>query len=221
MVMAAAALIFDFDGLIVDTESAIYDAWRELYASQGHDLTLADYINCVGSTFAGFDPVAELDRRLGRPADWEPLIAIKDARIRELHEPLEPLPGVRELLAAASNQSVPCAVASSSERRWVNRWLERLDLKDCFQIIRTRDHVARAKPAPDLFLSAAEGLRVPPARCLVLEDSRNGLLAAQAAGMPCVVIPGPVTKDSDFSGAARVLRSLNEVSLDDLINTVR
>jgi HAD superfamily hydrolase (TIGR01509 family) len=214
-------LIFDFDGLVVDTESAIYVAWDELYRSQGHELTLAEYVNCVGSTFGQFDPVAELDRRLGRPADWSSLLEVKNARIRELHAPLGPLPGVRELLEAATSRDVPCAVASSSERRWVLRWIERLELKSFFRVIRTADHVANVKPAPDLFLSAAEALDLPPSDCLVLEDSRNGLLAARAAGMPCVIVPGPVTRDLDFTGAERVLDSLADMTLDDLLQVAR
>jgi putative hydrolase of the HAD superfamily len=216
--MPRRALIFDFDGMIVDTESAIYQAWRELYESQGHDLDLADYVHCVGSTFRQFNPITELERRLDGALEWPPLIATKDARIHELHLDLDAMPGVRDLLAEARHRGIPCAVASSSDSRWVRRWLEQLDLMDYFAAIRTRDDVAAVKPAPDLFLSAAAALGVPPPECLVIEDSRNGLLAAQAAGIPCVIVPSPVTVGSDFTGAERVISSLEGIRLDNLLS---
>lgn len=210
-------LIFDFDGLIVDTESAIYQAWRELYASQGQELALAEYVRCVGSTFAQFDPIAELDARLGTVPDWPSLLEHKDQRVRELHLELGPLPGVREWLREAAALELPCAVASSSSRHWVEGWLARLDLRGFFAAVITRDDVGRVKPAPDLFLSAAAALALHPQECLVLEDSRNGLLAAQAAGIRCLIVPGQVTLGSDFGGAWRVASSLAELPLASLL----
>src|SRR6187399_2066812 len=110
------ALIFDFDGLIVDTESAIYEAWRELYLHHGHDLPLATYVQCVGSTFASYDPMAALEGLTGGPVNWDEVLPRKDARIRELQENLDTMPGIRVLLLAAANAGIPCAVASSSQR---------------------------------------------------------------------------------------------------------
>jgi len=216
--MPPRALIFDFDGLIVDTETAIYEAWSELYQSQGEWLALEDYVRCVGSTFGQFDPMAELERRLGRSLDWPPLLETKDHRVLQGHGPLDALPGVRELLKEAAAAGVPCAVASSSSMSWVRTWLEKLQLWEMFQTVRTRDLVEHAKPAPDLFLSAASELELPPSACLVLEDSRNGLLAAHAAGCPCVIIPSVVTRESDFTDACAVLPTLAGVSLRELLN---
>lgn len=214
------ALIFDFDGLIVDTEAAIFEAWQELYRSQGEELELADYVNCVGSTFGQFDPMRELERRLGYEPDWPVLLAAKDRRIREGHVGLPPLPGVRELLQEAKEAGVPCAIASSSEITWVGRWLQELHLAPYFQAVWTRDRVARAKPAPDLFLGAADELGLEPSVCLVLEDSRNGLLAAEAAGCPCVIVPSTVTRGLDFTGAQAVLPTLAGVGVNDLAQWV-
>jgi putative hydrolase of the HAD superfamily len=215
--MRRRGLIFDFDGLIVDTESAIYAAWSEVYQSHGEGLDLPDYVRCVGSTFGQFDPMAELERRLGRTLDWAPLLDTKNARIRAGHVGIEPLPGVRELLIAAEAADVPCAVASSSSTDWVGRWLDECRLRSRFRAIWTLDRVTHVKPAPDLFLGAARELGFSPGECLVLEDSHNGLLAAQAAGCPCVIVPSPVTRVSDFAGAERVLTTLAGVSLEDLL----
>ena len=213
---AMHALIFDFDGLIVDTESAIYLAWRELYQHHGHDLPRETYVQCVGSTFGHYDPMAALEQLTGGPVNWQEVLPRKDARIRELQHGLDTLPGVRELLIAAQRAGLPCAVASSSQSSHVLGWLDKVGIRDAFQLIRTRDDVARAKPAPDLFLAAAKGLGLPPAQTLVLEDSANGLRASLAAGAPCVIVPSPVTLGSDFTGAAALMDSLAGVTLPDL-----
>lgn len=210
------ALIFDFDGLIVDTESAIYHAWRELYQHHGHDLPRETYVQCVGSTFGHYDPMVALEQLTGGPVNWHEVLPRKDARIRELQLGLDTLPGVRELLTAAKHAGLPCAVASSSQSSHVLGWLDRVGIRDAFQLIRTRDDVARAKPAPDLFLAAAEGLGLLPAQTLVLEDSANGLRASLAAGAPCVIVPSPVTLGSDFTGAAALMDSLAGVTLPAL-----
>ena len=210
------ALIFDFDGLIVDTETSIYIGWKELYASQGESLSLEDYVRCVGSTFAEYDPMKELEIRCRHKVQWEPLLAVKDARIRELQEDLEPLDGVEKLLQHADDLGVPCAVASSSEDGWVGPWLKKLGLHDAFHCIRTRSAKLPPKPAPDLFLSAADGLDVAPGQALIFEDSANGLRAARAAGIPCWIVPNQITERSDFTGAERILNSLAEVDLHSL-----
>ncbi len=210
------ALIFDFDGLIVDTESAIYEAWRELYLHHGQDLPLPTYVQCVGSTFGQYDPMAALESLIGGPVDWDAMLPKKDARIRELQRTLDTMPGIRALLLEAAETGLPCAIASSSQRTHVNIWMERTGIGRAFTLIRTRDDVARAKPAPDLFLAAAAGLGVEPSEALVLEDSLNGLRAARAAGVPCVVVPSPVTLGSDFTGAAAILETLDAVSLEAL-----
>ncbi len=210
------ALIFDFDGHIVDKESAIYEAWRELYLSHGHDLPLPVYVQCVGSVFGHYDPMAALEKLTGRPVEWETLLPVKDARIKAGQTSLDTMPGVRDLLAEARRDGLPCVVASSSQRSHVCGWLDRTGIRDQFDFVRSRDDVAHAKPAPDLFLSAAVGLGLRPEETLVLEDSRNGLRASLAAGAPCVIVPSPVTLGSDFTEATAVLDTLEGVTLKHL-----
>jgi putative hydrolase of the HAD superfamily len=212
------ALIFDFDGLILDTESAIFESWRELYSAHGHELTVRHFSQCIGSDFSeAYDPMRDLERLTGRTFDWDAEDAAREARVRALLEQARELPGVRDRLEEAGALGVPCSVASSSSHRWVNGWLERLGLRPHFANLSTRDHVQRIKPEPDLFLHAVEQLGVAPEEAVIFEDSLNGLRAALAAGIRCVVVPGPMTSHLDFEGAWRRLGSLEEVSVADLV----
>jgi putative hydrolase of the HAD superfamily len=214
-------LIFDFDGLIVDTESATYHSWRELYDGHGQVLEIAQWVRCVGSDFGGFDPFDELERRCGRALDWDQLEPERIRRARELDALMDARPGVRERLLEAGLMGLPCSIASSSPRSWVEPWLDRLGLVEHFSHVCTKDDVARVKPAPDLFLLAATRLRVEPAHALVFEDSLNGVRAARAAGMRVVAVPGPITADLDLSAATARLDSLAERTLSELVELVK
>jgi putative hydrolase of the HAD superfamily len=214
------ALLFDFDGLMVDTEYAIYEAWRDLYRSQGHDLPLETYVQCVGSTFATYSPMDALEQLLGHTPDWPTLLAEKNRSIQEKQQFLDAMPGIRELLNSAREKGIRTAVASSSDSGHVYGWLEKLDLRRWFDTICTREDVERAKPAPDLFLLAMERLGVAAKNSLVLEDSRNGLLAATAAGVACVVVPNRTTSTSDFTGAALRLETLEGWTADRLFEEI-
>lgn len=216
--MPIRALIFDFDGLIVDTESAIYQSWRELYAEHGHELTIERFSACIGSDFGdAYDPMADLEKLTGKEFDWAAVDDAREARVRELLTEAGPLPGVRERLTEAMELDLQCSVASSSSHRWVHGWLEKLALRHHFAHLSTRDFVVRIKPEPDLFLHAVEKLGVALEEAVIFEDSLNGLRAARAAGIRCIVVPGPMTRHLDFDGAWRVAQSLEQVSLAELI----
>jgi HAD superfamily hydrolase (TIGR01509 family) len=213
------ALIFDFDGLLVDTETPAFESWRVLYGEYGHELSLDLWQGALG-TSQGFDALVHLEALLGRALDR----AADMARRRKLkadmsaEQPL--LPGVLEILAQARPLGLPCAVASSSDRAWVEGWLERHAIRSAFACVRTADDVALTKPAPDLFLSAAACLGVLPADCLVFEDSPNGILAARAAGMRCVAVPGAVTRQLALPPADLVLPALDALPLIEIIARV-
>ncbi len=209
--MPLRALLFDFDGLVLDTEFPTYEAWRDDYLAHGHDLPLELYVACVGSDFHRFDPKSHLESLVGTFIDWTERDPRREKLALDRVHALPPLPGVVDLLEAAAFAGIPCAVASSSPRSWVEGHLDRLGLLHHFAALRCLDDVRAPKPAPDLFLAAASALGVDPADALVLEDSRNGLLAAQAAGCPCLVVPNRVTSGLDFTGAAAVIESLIEV----------
>lgn len=216
--MQARALIFDFDGLILDTEVAIFEAWRELYAEHGLPLTMETWAQCVGSDFGHYDPEADLERMIGRRLDWEPLVQQRRRRVSAVLEGKEAMPGVRERLAEAKVHGVPCAVASSSSHAWVDGWLERLGLAEFFVSTTCLEDTGRAKPDPGLFLHAAGKLDAAPGEVIVLEDSLNGLRAAHAAQMRCVVVPCALTQHLVFDGAWKQLRSLEDVTVPELVS---
>jgi len=213
------ALVFDFDGLILDTEVPIYQAWAEIYEEYGQRLELELWQRVIGRGPGYFDPVAALERRLGRSLDREAIQARRRRRELELVERLTVQPGVREWCAQAVSMGARVGVASSSSRAWVTRHLRRLGL-DNWDCIRCRDDVARAKPAPDVYLSVLECLGLRPEEALAVEDSEAGVTAAKAAGMHCVAVPSTLTAGHDLGGADLVLRSLAERSFAEVAAAV-
>ncbi len=213
MVRGIKAVIFDFDGLMVDTESPAFVAWSEIYREHGCELSLEEWVACVGSTYAAFDPVERLTELSGKKFDRDAVIADKERRKFDECQRLPAMAGVEARLEEAAELGLAVAVASSSSRAWVQGHLRRLGLDPCIKLYRTREDVERVKPHPDLYLSAAEGLKIDPRHCLVFEDSLNGVKAAKAAGMACFAIPGPITRSLDFAGADKRYESLLDVSL--------
>lgn len=212
-----AAIIFDFDGLVIDSESPAFQAWSEIYREHGQELSLDLWVECVGASEARFDPIQNLSVLLGKAVDGHALMADKERRKHSICNTLDTLPGVRERLSEARSLGLKVGLASSSASAWVLGHLERLRLNSAFDAIRTKDDVARVKPHPDLYLAAAEALAVPPELCLAIEDSVNGVHAAKAAGMACLAIPGPVTRSLDFSIATARYESLSQVSLANFV----
>lgn len=214
--MNLQSLIFDFDGLIVDTEKPGFDSWNEIYADFGQSLTLDDWRGATGYV-GGFDPGVHLETLLGRKLDWQNLAPRRDARNWELTLKQGVLPGIRELMLAAADADIPLGVASNSGFGWVNDGLERLGLRNFVRAIVTRDMVLNPKPAPDVYLKAAETLQVSPALSVALEDSEPGCRAAKAAGMRAVVVPNQFSERQDLSVADLVVPSAKVLSLEQLV----
>ena len=206
------AVIFDFDGLIIDSETPLFDIWSQIYAGRGQQLTLDEWQHALG-TQGGFDPYADLATRLSEAVDRATLADFVSHEHWRLcgEQPL--LPGVRDRLLEARTLGLSAAVASSSPSAWVRPWLETHGLASFFQAVCTRDDVARVKPAPDLFLKAAERLGVDPSDCIVFEDSPNGIRAAHAAGMRVVAVPNGLTRGLPMPDPHLTLQSLAELSL--------
>ena len=210
------ALVFDFDGLILDTETPEFLAWSDIYQRHGVSLDPAAWGVGVG-TWDAFDPVTHLEGLTGRPVTAEELRREQRERCLALIAAEQPLPGVRELLDGARERGLKLAVASSSGREWVEGHLRALGLLDRFQCVRTRDDVARVKPDPELYLAAAACLGVEPGECVAFEDSPNGARAALAAGMRLAVIPNGITRDLAFPEGGERFASLLECRLDELL----
>ena len=214
--MNVAALILDFDGLILDTESPIFEEWRATFRARGHELGLDTWQHALG-TFGTYDPCAHLAELTGEEFDHEGLRQEVRARNMVRCEAQALLPGVRERVEEGRAAGLKTAVASSSTSMWVEGWLDRHGIRRLFDTVCSRDHVERVKPAPDLFLLAATRLGVWPERCLVFEDSPNGIRAARAAGMRCVAIPNAVTCALPMEGADLVLTSLADHPLSAIL----
>jgi HAD superfamily hydrolase (TIGR01509 family) len=212
-------LIFDFDGLIIDTELPSYQAWQEIYRDYGFDLPVQTWGEIVGGTGASdFDPLTHLESLVGKPLDGEALRTYQREREWKLAVQQDLLPGVLEYLDTAQRLGLRLAIASSSKRDWVVGHLRRLGLLDRFAVIRTADDVERTKPDPALFLSALEGLEMPAGEAIALEDSPNGILAAKRAGLFCVAVPNSITRQLTIPKADVVLDSLEELPLERLLH---
>ena len=210
------ALVFDFDGLILDTEEPVYRSWLEVYQAHGEELPFERWVQIVGSTTTGFHPQYHLEERLGRPLPKEVL----DRRIGRRTEMIlaqAVLPGVVQHLDAARERGLKLGVASSSTREWVAGHLARLGILERFECLRCRDDVANAKPEPDLYLAVLECLGVDASEAIAIEDSPNGVAAARRAGMRCVAIPNSITAGLDLSEADITLTSLAELTLGQLL----
>lgn len=212
------ALLFDFDGIIMDTESPEVQVWQDIFAGQGVDFPLDIWLrDVVGATVANFNPAAYLASATGRNFDLAELH--EQARISRLEalSRLTVLPGVMDILADAKRLGLKLAIASSSPHQWVDRYLRQLGLIETFNAVICREDVPSVKPAPDLFLSALLALDAGAAETVVFEDSPNGILAARRAGLRVVAVPNPVTKHADFSHADLVLGSLANLALEELL----
>lgn len=209
--MDLKAIFFDFDGVLVDTEWAIYSAWRDTFARYGEDLPLSLYTRCIGSDFETWSPKTYLEGLTGEVFDWERLDAERQVVIREELLGEGPMPGVVELLEEVAGGDVAMAVVSSSSHAWVDGWLDRLGLGGYFEEVVCRGDAPRIKPAPDLYSEAGSRFRVEGRSCLVIEDSLNGMRAAKAAGMPVWIVPNRVTGGLDFSEADGVFGDFCEL----------
>ena len=213
------AIVFDFDGLILDTEEPVYRSWLEVYQAHGEELPFERWVQIVGSTTTGFHPQHHLEERLGRALPKE-VLDRRIGRRTELVLAQKLLPGVVSQIDQAKAMGLKVGVASSSTAEWVRGHLARLGTLEKFDCLRCRDDVANAKPEPDLYIAVLDCLGVIAAEAFAIEDSPNGVMAAKRAGMRCVAIPNSITAKLDLSGADVVLRSLAELTLADLVKKI-
>jgi HAD superfamily hydrolase (TIGR01509 family) len=209
--MRPRVVCFDFDGVLVDTEWAIYEAWQRTFAEHGQELPLSLYVKCIGTDFDAWSPKLYLEDLTKLEFDWIEKDRLRQVEIRAALKEQGPMEGVVELLEWMRSAGIRLAVVSSSSHGWVDGWLERLDLAQYFEEVVCKGDAARIKPAPDLYEKAAEKMGVDVRDCLVIEDSLNGLIAGKGAGMRVWVVPNRVTSGLDFVGAERVFEGFGEV----------
>jgi len=213
------ALVFDFDGLILETEGPAYQAWVEVYREYGHELPKELWLEYIGREGGWFDALAYLEGLTGPLADRDAIELRRNARKTELVLAVAESAGLRALLTDALARGLRLAVCSSSTPKWVLGHLDRLGLRPFFDHVQCLDRPElRSKPAPDLYLAACAGLGVRPDEAIAFEDSRNGMRSAHAAGMRCVVVPNELTVAMDLTGADHRFESLAAVSLDELLD---
>lgn len=210
-------LIFDFDGTILDTEMPAFRAWQEIYEEHDCSLPLAEWAKALGSSALHFDPCAHLESLIGRALDRDALRARRQIRKLELMATEALLPGVLEYVEAARGMGMRLGVASSSPRSWVEEHLDRFGLLPWFECLSCADDVERVKPDPALYLRTLDRLGLHADEAIVVEDSPNGITAAKAAGIYCVVVPNALTCELPVDHADLRLRSLLDLPLESLI----
>lgn len=216
--MAIRGLLFDFDGLLVDTESVSRLAFEELYREHGHELPLDQWATLVGTIGAPFDPVGHLEELLGRTLNREELTTKRRAHEHRLADLEQLRPGVEDYFVEAERLGLKTAVVSSSDNWWIERHLRRLGrLEGLDAVVAANGDTARAKPRPDLYLDALARLGLTPAEAIAFEDSPNGIRAAKTAGIYCVAVPNPITAVLPLDEADLVLESLADVPLPELL----
>lgn len=215
--MPIRGLVFDFDGLILDTETPEFIVLQEIYQAHGLNLAPELWAAAVGASLDAFHPIEHLQSKLPYSIDPTEVHRQWLAKSRQVIDQSGPLPGVMNILMRARELGLRMAIASSSPKDWVATHMSRLNLEDWFEIVLTKDHVTNVKPNPELYLSAVDKLGIMPEEAIAFEDSPNGIQAAINAGLFTVAVPNPVTRLMDTSRANLVLESLQTMPLDAII----
>jgi len=207
-----AAVVFDFDGLVLDTEWCEYETAAAVFADHGTELSLELWRTFIDSTdhphWADI-----LEEQLGHAIDRPTLVPARHLANWACARTLDVQPGVAALIGAVHDAGIPLAVASSSPAEWVVGHLSERGLLDHFAAVCTGDEVHATKPDPELYLLACGRLGVDPSTAIAIEDSVNGVAAARAAGMSVVAVPSSLTRGMDFAAADRVVSSCSDLDL--------
>jgi HAD superfamily hydrolase (TIGR01509 family) len=213
-VTSLCGLVFDFDGLICDTETSAYETAREIYAEHGVALTVAQWQSRIGTH--GRHWLADLESAIGPLSNRD---ALNERRRLAHHERLlaeQALPGVDEFTARAVDAGLLLAVASSSSVSWVTDHLDRLGLLDRFSAISTCEEGVLAKPEPEVYRRALAAISADASEAVAFEDSPNGIASAKSAGLFCVAVPNRMTTGMDLSAADMVVESFLNLELEHL-----
>ena len=219
--MALKGIIFDFDGLIIDTEMPCCNAWTELFGQYGFIFTIEDYQKIIGTGLDYYDPSKHLSQLINGLVSPQEILELNRSRTLQLLDSQPMLPGVLDFIISVNRLGIPLALASSSSREWIEGYLLKLNIRKYFDVVCTSNDVENIKPFPDLFLLAAQKLGIDPSEALIFEDSQNGVKAAKAAGIPCIAIPSDITRSTDLSLATRIVDSFMDLDIQELINSAK
>ncbi|MEH7121020.1 HAD-IA family hydrolase [Neobacillus vireti] len=210
------AVVFDFDGLIIDTETVWFDSFTEVLGRYNVEFPLEIFLPCVGTKGTIIDEYIE--EKLGNN------VTVKEVRqlVRECHREkiidLEVREGVRDYLTQAKELGLKIGLASSSDREWIDHFLKKLDLLHYFDVIKTGDEVKMVKPDPEVYLQCLDALNVSSTEVVAFEDSNNGAKAAKAAGITCVIVPNPITAKLTFDHYDVRIESMAGQLLTEVLN---
>ncbi|WP_429367764.1 HAD family hydrolase [Paenibacillus sp. DS2015] len=211
------AIVFDFDGLIIDTETVWYLAFKEVLQGYNVDFPLEVFVKCIGTDDAAL--YAFIEEKLGVES-IEIIMNLTKENHKAKMELLDIREGVREYLIEAKNLGLKIGLASSSSREWVEGFLKQLQILDYFEVIKTGDEVEKVKPDPTLYIKTLEALNINADEAVAFEDSANGARAAIAAGLKCVIVPNEVTKEINFEKFHLRINSMSEMGLTQVISHI-
>lgn len=216
-------ILFDFDGLIVDTETPIFQAWKKKFKEFGKELVLEEWAQIIGKSSEELGPIEGLLLEVSDPDEKNQILAEVSQEEQSLVRKQPPLPGAVELIKKSHREGLKLGVVSSSDQAWVHGHLDRLELLEYFDHTSCADEVDEAKPDPALYYLGLEKMGIAPARVVVLEDSPNGVLAAKRAGLFCIAVPNQLTSQLSFheDGGTpdMVLETLDDFPWDELMRT--
>lgn len=214
------AIIFDFDGVIIDTETARFLSWKEAFSWYGINLGKEEWLKYLGIPGEIFDPLGILKNKTGKVILRED---VGPKRLRIFWEHINKMsinPGIMDYLNEAKKRNIKFAIASSSKREWVQEHFKMLDIGKFFAVIKNSDDVKRIKPFPDLYLEALKELKVNSNEAIAVEDSLTGVQAAKNAGLFCICIPNGLNKGMKINGADIQLKSLKDLEFGNLVKLI-
>ncbi|MCJ7715932.1 MAG: HAD-IA family hydrolase [Anaerolineales bacterium] len=214
-------ILFDFDGLILDTETTIFQAWQDKFREYGKELHLEDWAVILGKSGSAEGPAEKFLQTIKDEEEKRAIQAEVSRKELELVVKQKPLPGVEELIKKSKHHGLSLGIVSSSDQEWVHTHLKRLDLWKYFDHTSCAEEVQQAKPDPALYQLGLQKMNVVAEKVIVLEDSPNGVLAAKRAGLFCIAVPNSLTRQLPFfpNGGMpdRVLESLQDFPWDELM----
>jgi len=219
--MKIKGIIFDFDGLILDTESVEVNIWETIFQQYGLVFPLDRYLQYIGHTT---DNQFVLEFMAEKGLSSEQIKAADEIHQRLLNSPgifHEPREGVRDFIQSAKNHAFKLGIASNSSHDWVYNHLRHLKLMHYFDTIGTRDEVSHSKPHPEIYHFVLKKLALQPEEVIAFEDSPNGIQAAKNANIYCIAVPNPITAKMEIKHADMIFHSFAEINLQEIKNNIK